>query len=226
MCGRFGLFTPESELARELAAEVRAPDPGPRFNIAPTQEVLACRATAPDQRELVALRWGLVPFWSDGPDSAYRMINARAETAADKPAFRAAFRRRRCLIPADGFYEWQSRGPGQPKQPYWFTLAGGGPMAFAGLWEHWEDGEGGVVESCTILVGPPNERIRPVHDRMPIILPPRDWSLWLDPGVSDPAVLRPLLAPFPAEAMAAAPVSRRVNNPGNEGPELIAPVAE
>jgi putative SOS response-associated peptidase YedK len=174
----------------------------------------------------VLLRWGLVPFWSSGPDSGYRMINARAETVAEKPAFRAAFRRRRCLIPADGFYEWRSQGPGKAKQPYWITLAEGGPMTLAGLWEHWE-GEGGeTVESCTILVGPANERMAPLHDRMPVILAPSDRDLWLDPGMHDPAALRPLLRPYPSEGITTTPVGRRVNSPANEGPELIAPETE
>jgi len=230
MCGRYGLFTPESELAERFAAEPRAPEPGPRYNLAPTQSGLVCRAPGPEERELTALRWGLIPFWSKDPRETarrYSMINVRADTITEKPAFKVAFRRRRCLVPADGFFEWQAR-PGGPKQPHWIRLRSGEPMALAGLWERWEgeiDGEPRAIESYTIVVGEPNELMAPIHNRMPVVVDPSDWALWLDPGITEPEPLLPLLRPYPAEAMEAVPVSRRVNSPENDDPALIEAVS-
>ena len=152
------------------------------------------------------------------------MINARAETAASKPAFRAAFRRRRCLIPADGFYEWQRAERGG-KQPFYLRLRDGLPFAFAGLWEHWEGPQGEALDTCTILTTEPNELLRPIHDRMPVILDPRAWELWLDPGVHEPVRLQPLLRPYPAEQMIALPVSPLVNNPANDRAACVVPRA-
>jgi putative SOS response-associated peptidase YedK len=164
---------------------------------------------------------GLVPAWAPEPKTSYRTINARAETAADKPAYRQAFRRRRCLIPADGFYEWPAVGKG--KQPYCIAPADGQPVAFAGLWERWErDGE--VLESGTILVTQANALIAPIHDRMPVILDPAAEARWLDPHVTDPAALRPLLVPCPPARLRVWPVSPAVNRPGAAGPELLAPI--
>ena len=226
MCGRYGLQTPVDELARRLNAELALDDPGPRYNAAPTQTLPVCRQPGAGGRELVGLEWGLVPFWAKDPKETrakYHLINARAESVADKPAFKAAFRRRRALVPADGFYEWQQGGDG-PKQPYWIRLKDGGPMFFAGLWEHWEgeiEGEPRTIESYCIIVGEPNPLLAGIHNRMPVIVDPGDWALWLDPEVGEEEVLRPLLAPYPAEAMEAVPVSRRVNNPKNDDPGLI-----
>jgi putative SOS response-associated peptidase YedK len=208
MCGRFTMTASREALTElfplfDLPAEV-----APRYNVAPSQGVLAARvAPGTDKSEIVTLKWGLVPFWADGPAIGNRMINARAETAPDKPAFRAAFRQRHCLILADGFYEW--RPAGKHKQPYLFRLRDGRAFAFAGLWERWaRDDE--VVESCTILTTAANDLVRPVHERMPVIVAPADCDAWLDPKS---ARGRELLRPYPAEAMTALPVGTRVNNP-------------
>lgn len=224
MCGRFTLATPEQDLAVQFNLP-EVPDLQPRYNIAPTQPVAAVRLpTADGDRELVMLHWGLIPFWAKDPGIGSRMINARAETVAEKPAFRAAFRRRRCLVPADGFYEWQKQNGS--KQPFYIRLQDGRPFAFAGLWERWQDEEGGVIESCTLLTTRPNELIRPLHNRMPVILHPHNYAVWLDPEVEDLDVLRRLLDPYPPSEMEAYAVSRYVNAPRNEGPDCIAPLVE
>jgi putative SOS response-associated peptidase YedK len=195
----------------------------PRYNIAPTQTVAAVRAPANlDQRELAYLRWGLIPSWADDPAIGNRLINARAETAPDKPAFRSAFRHRRCLVLADGFYEWQKLG--SKKQPFYFRLRDGKPFALAGLWEHWEGGDK-LLETCTLLTTQANNVLRPVHERMPVILPPDAYERWLDPAVQKPDQLTPLLRPYPAEAMAGYPVNPTVNNPRNDNPRCIEPAA-
>jgi putative SOS response-associated peptidase YedK len=219
MCGRFTLATSGEQLATQFAL-AEAPQLAPRYNIAPTQPIAVVRATD-GGRELVLLRWGLVPVWANDPSIGSRMINARAETAAVKPAFRTAMRRRRCLIPADGFYEWQTLPSG--KQPFYFHRGDGAPFAFAGLWEHWNSPDGTPLESCTILTTAANELLRPIHDRMPVIIDPADYARWLDPGLHDPAALEDLLAPHDDAAMAAHPVSRAVNRVANDGPALIAP---
>jgi len=198
----------------------------PSYNIAPTQQVLAVRTSSAGGREMVRLRWGLVPSWSQGPDSRYSMVNARAETVHQRPAYRSAFRHRRCLIPADGFYEWGATDRG--KQPYFICRRDRRPLVFAGLWEYWEGSEGNCIESCTIIVTDANQVIRPVHDRMPAILASTDYDLWLDPKTHDRDGLRALLAPCADAVMEAYPVSRKVNNPRNQGPDLLhaAPVGE
>ncbi len=219
MCGRYTLSA-DPEVLRSHFDLGEVPALPPRFNIAPSQEAPLIRQ-GPEHRELALARWGLVPFWAKGPKTRYRMINARAETVATKPAFRHAFRRRRCLVPADGFYEWQARPGG--KQPYYFRLIGQAVFAFAGLWERWE-GEEETLESFTIIVTDANALVRPIHDRMPVILDPADYMRWLDPGYRDSAALRQLLLPYPPERMTGYPVSTRVNAPGEEGPELIQPI--
>jgi putative SOS response-associated peptidase YedK len=226
MCGRFTLRTPLKEVAGAFDLEPQAfrrDDGGhERYNIAPSQEIAAVRRHEAGGREAAWLRWGLVPSWADDAAIGNRMINARSETAATKPAFREAFRRRRCLVAADGFYEWK-RGA-KPKQPYYIRLVEDGPFAFAGLWERWHRGEA-VIESCTILTSDANELVASLHDRMPVILDPDDYDAWLDPDVKDTARLTALLAPFPAGRMTAYAVSTAVNSPRHEGPELIAPAA-
>jgi putative SOS response-associated peptidase YedK len=225
MCGRFTLTVSSETIARQFElAEV--PELEPRYNIAPTQPVPAVRLSrAADGRVLDLLHWGLIPSWAKDPGMGSRLINARVETAAEKPAFRAAFRKRRCLIVADGFYEWQARG--SRKQPFWFRLEDGQPFAFAGLWERWRDPESdAAIDSCTILTGPANRLVSPVHDRMPIILRPDDYAAWLDTTGEDLDRLQALLRPYAPEEMVAVPVSQRVNSPANEGPELIAPLVE
>lgn len=207
--------------AFELAPTVAVGDEWrARYNIAPTQQVFVVRESpSSGARELVPLHWGLIPRWADDPAIGGRMINARSETLAEKPAFRDAFRKRRCLIVADGFYEW--RQGAKPKQPYYIHLKQDGPFAFAGLWEHWKHGEL-AIDSCTIVTTEANGLLRPLHDRMPVILPPEDYARWLDEDLQDPNDLTPLLKPFPAEAMTMHPVSTAVNSPRREGPELIA----
>lgn len=223
MCGRFALFSPEEILAA-MVGVAGAGFPAPSYNIAPSRAIAAVRIApeGPAKRELARLRWGLVPSWAKDPAVGYRMINARAETAPDKPAFRSAFRRRRCLVPADGFYEW--RKTGGRKQPYYVRMADGKPFAFAGLWERWE-GPDGEVASCAILTTGPNDLLAPIHDRMPVILSPGDFDPWLDPETSDPATLLPLMRPYPPGAMVAFPVRALVNNPAADDPRCIEPAA-
>ena len=223
MCGRFTLRTPATKLAElfDLPAE---PVLAPRYNIAPTQPVGIVRVQpAHLAREWALVRWGLIPSWSKDPSIGSRMINARGETAAEKPAFRAAFKRRRCLVPADGFYEWQQRSGG--KQPYFVTLADDEPFAIAGLWEYWEGADGSGLETCTLLTTEPNELMASLHNRMPVIVDPADYTDWLGTGQdATPAELsrlHHLLRPYPAASMRASPVSTQVNNPRHEGPDCI-----
>jgi putative SOS response-associated peptidase YedK len=224
MCGRFTLATPEQDLVVQFNLP-EIPDLRPRYNIAPTQPVAAVRVPADgDHRELVMLHWGLIPFWAKDSGLGARLINARSETVAEKPAFRTAFRRRRCLVPADGFYEWQKENG--TKRPFFVHLQDGRAFAFAGLWERWQDKDGSVIESCTLLTTKPNEVIQPLHNRMPVIIGPRDYALWLDPETQDVDPLRPLLRPYPPAEMQAYPVSRYVNSPRNEGPDCILPLGE
>lgn len=223
MCGRFSLFSPEEILAAMFGLEGGG-FPPPSYNIPPARNVAAVRV-APEgtaKRELALLRWGLVPSWAKDPSIGNRMINARAETAPDKPAFRSAFRRRRCLVPADGFYEW--RKAGARKQPYYVRMADGRPFAFAGLWERWEGPDGAVV-SCALLTTGPNDLLAPIRDRMPVILSPADYGAWLDPEGRDPAKLLPLLRPYPPGAMTAYPVRPLVNNPAADDSRCIEPAA-
>ena len=221
MCGRFARFTPTAELAELLDARVRDELP-PRYNIAPTQNVLAMRLDEDGKRCLSALRWGLIPFWAEDQTIGNRMINARAESVHEKPAFRRAFRRRRCLIPADGFYEWQKTGG--KKQPYFIRMADGQPLCFAGLWETWTDPEGEPLESCTILTTDANDDLHPIHHRMPVILLPDRYDPWLDPAARDPTLLRDYLKPLPAGLLAAYPVGTYVNNVRNDDPRCAEPV--
>ncbi len=223
MCGRFTLATAPTALATLFDLDAASLPPlAPRYNIAPTQPVAIVRAAEDGGREMVLARWGLIPSWAKDPSVGARMINARSETIADKPAFRAAFRRRRCLVPADGFYEWQAVNG--KKQPYYIELRDHGPFAIAGLWEHWQAPTGEEIESCTLLTTDANDLVRPLHDRMPVILAPEDYALWLDPAVSDPVLPAQLLRPFPPAAMALHPVSTRVNTVRNDDPSCIAPI--
>jgi putative SOS response-associated peptidase YedK len=219
MCGRFTL-TISGDLLADFLGLGEVPAQAPRWNIAPTQSVLAVRQSADAPRPTAAnLSWGLVPSWAKDVRIAYQLLNARSETVADKPAFRAALRRRRCLIPADGFYEWLRQG--KTKQPFCFRLRDNRPFAFAGLWESWQGPDGPPLQTCTILTTEANDLVRPVHDRMPVILPSRCHAEWLDPAMQDPERLRPMLRPFPADQMHAFPVSPWVSNPRNEGPRCL-----
>jgi putative SOS response-associated peptidase YedK len=217
MCGRYARFTPLETYANLFRARGDIA-PSPSYNLAPSDAVLAARASDTGVRELVMLRWGLIPFWAKEAKTGYSTINARAETVATKPAFRSAFRQRRCLIAADGFYEW--RGARGSKQPYFIRLKGGLPFALAGLWERWR-GDGKVVESCAIIVTNANELVQDIHERMPVILSPESYDVWLDPSLGDRGRLQDLLKPYPANLMEAYPVGLAVNNPRNEGTELL-----
>jgi putative SOS response-associated peptidase YedK len=226
MCGRFNLRTPMTVLAEQflfdlgpLAKEAFRP----RYNISPTQLVAAVRRKRDkNERELALFHWGLIPSWAKDKKIAYSTINARGDTVADKPVFRSAFKSRRCLVLADGYYEWTSEG--KKKLPQHYHLASGKPLAFAGLWETWHGPpphDGPPLESCTIITTDANELAAKVHDRMPVILQERDYDLWLDPAVTDKERLKSLLVPYPADEMTAERVSTRVNSVKNEGPELL-----
>jgi len=228
MCGRYSLTTAPEAMRRLFAADGPLPNWPPRYNIAPTQTAPVVRRRPAGQgNEIALLRWGLVPTWSKGPDPALSMINARAETVATKPAYRAAFRQRRCLVPADGFFEWQKlpgTGGKPTKQPSYIRMKDSAPFAFAGLWEHWRGGDGSVIESFTIIVTDANELVRPIHDRMPVILDASSCGLWLE-AKTPPELLEALLRPFPARAMTAIKVSTRVNSPKNDDLACIEPAA-
>lgn len=222
MCGRFTLFDPAASVAEGFGLK-EAPSLSPRYNIAPSQEVAAVRISPGGrEREIVLLRWGLVPSWAKDPSLGNRMINARAETAAEKPAFRSAIRRRRCLVPTSGFYEWK-RTNGR-KQPYYIRMRAGKIFAFAGLWESWKDPGGSAVETCALLTTSANDLLRPVHDRMPVIVSPRNYDLWLSPGIEDPQEFSSLFRPYAPEEMDAFPVGTAVNNPKTDSPGLIEPL--
>jgi putative SOS response-associated peptidase YedK len=213
MCGRFTLRTDLRHLETTFDFD-GGPDHSPRFNIAPTQDVAAVRRNQEaDQRELVFLHWGLIPSWADDPKIGNRMINARAETVAEKPAFRSAFTKRRCLVVADGFYEWQKVGG--KKQPYFIHRQDDEPFAFAGLWEFWK-GDGEEIQSCTLITTEANALMEPIHDRMPVILSPEDYPIWLDAEFKDKESLKGLLRPCDPALLEAYPVTTLVNNPRND----------
>jgi putative SOS response-associated peptidase YedK len=220
VCGRYTLTTPVETLAEAFGVSGPLPELGPSYNVAPTREVAAVLADGRgDGRRLEKLRWGLVPSWSKDPSRG--IINARAETAHEKPSFRRAFRERRLLVLADGYYEWR-KDEGGGKTPFYFRMQDGSPFAFAGLWEAWRPRGGGEeLRTCALLTTRPNALGAAVHDRMPVILPPDAYDLWLDPDLRDPEPLRDLLRPYPEERMEAYPVSRRVNSPRSEGPSLV-----
>lgn len=222
MCGRFTLRQGAEDVARTFAVQTVLFEPEPRFNIAPTQTIGVVHEEG-GPRTLDGFTWGLVPSWAKDPDIGSRMINARAETLAEKPAFRAPLARRRCIIPADGFYEWKKEGP--DRGPFHFTAPDGGLMALAGLWDEWRRPDGTPLRTCTIITTAPNGVVGPVHGRMPAVLLPEAVRPWLDVrDVGAPDALD-LLLPLPDTLLRAAPVSRHVNVPGNEGPECLAPRA-
>ena len=225
MCGRFTL-TKVEDLAERFGVSGESPRLTPSFNVAPGAGIAAVGADAEGRRRLRKLRWGLIPHWADDPSIGQRMINARAESVAHKPAFKAALKRRRCLIPADGFYEWQRPGAGEsgPKQPYYLQMSDGSSYAFAGLWESWESAEGERIQSTTIITTEANELMSGIHHRMPVILSPEHYDPWLDPGTSDAEELLPLLAPHASESMRAYPVSTHVNRPANDDASCVEPV--
>jgi putative SOS response-associated peptidase YedK len=223
MCGRFTVATDPAELSERF--DVVLPDDwAPSYNVAPTQPVLGVVRGRDDVRELRELRFGLVPHWAKDTKGSFSLINARAETVRSRSAFRSLLERRRALIVADGFYEWRTDPDGR-KRPVRYTLAGGEPFAFAGLWASWRDPETRAwLDSCTIITTTANGLVAPVHDRMPVILPREREADWLDPSLG-PGEVDALLVPYPADAMDAADASMLVNSPKNDGPELLDPLA-
>ncbi|WP_414579072.1 SOS response-associated peptidase [Anabaena sp. CCY 9402-a] len=224
MCGRFTL-TQTAEALAEIFHVQSVQNLAAQYNIAPTQMVVTVLHNHEvNQRELQQLRWGLIPSWAKDSSIGSKLINARSETVAEKPSFRSAFKHRRCLVVADGFYEWQKQQG--TKQPFYFRLRDEQPFGFAGLWEKWCSPGQEEIISCTILTTAANELLQPIHDRMPVILDPKDYDLWLDPEVQTPQPLQSLLSPYPAVAMTAYPVSKLVNSPKHNSPECIIPVNE
>lgn len=221
MCGRFALAVKPDE--NQLAFPTFIfPDNMPlRYNVAPGQNITAIANT--DENRAQLFKWGLIPSWAKDPKIGNRLINARSETLAEKPSFRSAYKKRRCLIPTTGFYEWQRNPDGKTKTPMHIALKSGTPFAFAGLWESWHSPEGDHTRSCTIITTEPNDLMAPIHNRMPVILPPEQYDSWLDP--SDRTDLQELLTPYPDTEMTAHPVSTLVNSPVNDTPECLKPVA-
>lgn len=221
MCGRFTQTASPEAIAKQFQVE-SPPLFKPRYNIAPSQQIATIRLN-PDvaKRECVMLRWGLIPSWAKDTKIGNQCINAKSETVAEKPAFRSAFKKRRCLVIADGFYEWQRIG--ERKQPMWISRQDHQPFAFAGLWEHWQLPDGEPIESCTILTTSPNDLMAPIHNRMPVILAPSSYDQWFDLSAQMDA-LNALLRPAPSEALQAYPVSTLVNNPRHDAPACLEPV--
>lgn len=218
MCGRYKLSRRKQIIEEHFDSVSGEEDWIPKYNVAPTQPVPVIRQNPKEPiRELSLMRWGLIPSWSKNPSAAASMINARAETAATRPAFRDAMKSRRCLIPADGFYEWSRTG--KTKQPYCFEVNEGKLFAFAGLWERWKDPSGNWIKSCSILTTTPNAVTSSVHDRMPVILDPDSYDLWLDPGMNDVSAASDLLKPCDARLMRCFPVSTRINSVANDDEE-------
>lgn len=227
MCGRFTQERSTSELAEIFGAEDRVDGPGGRFNVAPTDEA-AVVVQRDDHRAITAYRWGLIPHWSETANTGNKMFNARSETIDRNPAFKYAFGRRRCLVPVDAFYEWQRDG--SVRNPFAIVRPDGSPIALAGLWAGWKNPETGeVVRSFTILTTGPNDSMRPIHNRMPVVVPESAWDRWLDPTRTTPselAELKGLLVPAPDEALEIYRVSRRVNSVRNDGPDLVVPLGD
>ncbi len=221
MCGRYSLTAHLGELALRFEFDGDRLTFKPAYNVAPTQDVLT--VVGGETRRGGFMRWGLIPHWAKSASTGRRMINAKAETVGEKPAFRDALRRRRCLVLVDGFYEWQRVG--RVKRPMRVVMRSGGPFALAGLWSVWRDPEGNAVPSCTIITTTANDLLRPIHDRMPVVLPREMEGLWLDQSVDDPIALDGVLSPYPADTMDAYEVSALVNSVANDGPEIIEALA-
>lgn len=221
MCGRFTLTVNPAEQQEPFNNFTFPEKFAPRFNIAPTQPILAI----PNDDQFTAdfFVWGLIPMWAKDPNIGSRLINARAETLPEKPAFRGSLKYKRCLILADGFYEWKTVEGKKSKTPFFIHMKDRKPFAFAGLWDSWNSPEGSQIKSCTIITTEPNELMSLLHNRMPVILHPRDYDKWLDPSPQTPDQLMPLLKPFPDDAMDAYPVTPLVNKPANDLPELVVP---
>jgi putative SOS response-associated peptidase YedK len=219
MCGRYRLTATERWLSEYFNLALEDVDWVARWNIAPTDEVATIRQDRKEPKRIFAkMRWGLIPYWAKDMSIGVKTINAVSETAAEKPTFREPMRNRRCLIPADSFYEWKKLGP-KTKQPYNIGMADNGLFALAGLWDRWKSSDGKTVESCTILTTEANALLKDIHVRMPVILDKSDYDEWLDPGITDPSKVIHLLKPFEARRMRVYPVSQTVNKVGNDGPE-------
>ena len=221
MCGRFTLTIDPAEAQETFTAYTFPEKFAPRFNIVPTQPVLVIPND--DQNTADFFIWGLIPMWAKDPGIGNRLINARGETLAEKPAFRGSLKYKRCLILVDGFYEWKGAPGRKTKTPFFIHMKDRKPFAFAGLWDSWNSPDGAQVKSCAIITTTPNELMTIIHNRMPAILHPRDYAKWLDPSPQTPDQLKPLIKPFPAEMMNAYPVSTLVNTPANDTPELVLP---
>lgn len=225
MCGRYRLTAKERWLSEYFSIPAQDLEWAARWNIAPTDEVATIRQDRHEpKRRFAKMRWGLIPYWAKDASIGAKTINAVSETAAEKSAFRESMRKRRCLIPADGFYEWKQIGP-KKGQAYNIGIKDNGLFAFAGLWDRWKGPDGNPIESCTILTTEANSLLKEIHNRMPVILSPADYDVWLDPGVTDPANLTDLLKPFDARLMRAYPVSSTVNSVKNDGPQCAKEVS-
>lgn len=223
MCGRYTLKTPAADLVDAFDLLFEPDFIMPRFNIAPSQPVAGIREID-GARQMTQFRWGLIPFWAKDPSIGYKMINARGETVHEKPSFRTAFKKRRCLIVVDGFYEWERSGGPKNKQPFHIRRVDQQPFAFAGLWETWKSPDGSPLESCTIITTTPNDLLSRIHDRMPVILDPSDYRIWLDPTFDKTEVLRELIKPCIHDDLEMYAVSPKVNNARNETPDLHLPL--
>lgn len=221
MCARFTQSAPQHRIAELFDLDLSL-DIGPRYNIAPTQNVLTVRMSPEGQREYANLRWGLVPSWASDLAIGNKLLNARSETVGEKPSFRDAARKRRCLIAADGFYEWKTEN--KKKLPFHIHFPDRGPFAFAGIWEAWHDPQGKLVETCTILTTTANELLKPLHERMPVILSKANHPRWLDPGIKKVEELNDLFAPLPADALEMFPVTPQVNKWSFDEPSCVEPV--
>ncbi|HVF74780.1 MAG TPA: SOS response-associated peptidase [Acidimicrobiales bacterium] len=228
MCGRFVSSTPVSKLVEQfLVEEVKVEEHDASYNVAPTTEIMAVAASAEGVRRLGTFKWGLVPTWAKDPSIGNRMINLRAETVSEKPSFRRTLAKHRCIIPADGFYEWKDMGKGRKKQPFLIRARDGTVLAFAGLWEAWKDKDAADDEwlrTCTIITTEPNKLLEPIHNRMPVVLPPEAWDTWLDRENTDADDLTTLLKPAPDDLLELFPVSTAVNSVANDGEELVLPL--
>jgi len=232
LCGRFARFSP-AHIFRMLFQLNEFIDIPPQYNISPGQDIYAVRgiimrdeqartasADSNYDKEVVSFKWGLIPFWAKDPTIGNRMINSRSETVTEKPSFKTAFKNHRCLIPTDGFFEWQKQKDGG-KQPYFIHMKSDEPFAFAGIWDRWKSPEEQIIESCSILTTEPNSLLQPIHNRMPVIIDPNDFEQWLNPSNTDIEELKDLLKPFDAKKMAAYPVSTYVNSPSNKDEKCI-----
>ncbi|MDX1377599.1 MAG: SOS response-associated peptidase [Anaerolineales bacterium] len=222
MCGRFTLTVNPADLQDTFSDFLFPTEFAPRFNIAPSQPLLAIPNDGANTADF--FKWGLIPMWAKDPSIGNRLINARGETVAEKPSFRGSFKYKRCLILADGFYEWKANPGKKTKTPYFIHMKDRKPFAFAGLWDAWESSDGSSIKTCTIITTEPNDLMEPIHNRMPVILHTRDYAKWLDASPQTPDNLLPLLKPYSAEAMSAYAVSTLVNKPSNDMPELVVPV--